>query len=181
MFSILVAFPKNEDANTIKNALVSNGIEVAGVTNTGAQTIAFAGELDGGIVISAYRMRDMHFRELNAYLPRGFKLVLIASPARLAECMDDDIITLNTPLHVKELLGTVQMMQQAAQRREKKDKEKEARIRSNGDKDTILHAKLLLMERNNLSEEEAYRYIQKTSMDSGTNMTEVAEMILCMM
>lgn len=179
MFSIIVAFSKNEDALAIKNALVSNGIEVAGVTNTGAQTIAFAGEQDGGIVISGYRMRDMHFRELNAYLPKSFKMILIASPARLAECLDDDIITLSMPLRVKELLGTVQMMQQAAIKREKK--EKTAVKRSSGEKDIILHAKLLLMERNNLSEEEAYRYIQKTSMDSGTNMTEVAEMILCMM
>ncbi|MFR6582545.1 MAG: ANTAR domain-containing protein [Ruminococcus sp.] len=28
------------------------------------------------------------------------------------------------------------------------------------------------MERNHLSEEDAYRYIQKCSMDSGTNMVE---------
>ena len=34
------------------------------------------------------------------------------------------------------------------------------------------------MERNHLSEEEAYRYIQKSSMDTGTNMVETAQMIL---
>jgi response regulator NasT len=45
----------------------------------------------------------------------------------------------------------------------------------------IQRAKLLLMERNNMSEEEAHRYIQKTSMDSGTNLVEMAEMILSMM
>lgn len=37
---------------------------------------------------------------------------------------------------------------------------------------------MILMQRNHLSEEEAYRYIQKSSMDSGTNMVETAQMIL---
>ena len=39
-------------------------------------------------------------------------------------------------------------------------------------------AKALLMERNHLSEEEAHKYIQKLSMDSGNNLVETAEMIL---
>ncbi len=34
------------------------------------------------------------------------------------------------------------------------------------------------MERNHLSEEEAHKYIQKLSMDSGNNLVETAEMIL---
>ena len=42
-------------------------------------------------------------------------------------------------------------------------------------------AKELLMDRNHLSEEEAHRYIQKCSMDSGTNMVETAQMVLSMM
>ena len=32
-----------------------------------------------------------------------------------------------------------------------------------------------------MTEEEAHRYIQKTSMDSGTNIVETAQMILCLM
>ena len=39
-------------------------------------------------------------------------------------------------------------------------------------------AKLLLMDRNDMTEPEAFRYIQKTSMDMGRTMVESAEMIL---
>ena len=39
-------------------------------------------------------------------------------------------------------------------------------------------AKKLLMERNGMSENEAHRYIQKCSMDSGTNMVETAQMVI---
>ena len=38
-------------------------------------------------------------------------------------------------------------------------------------------AKAVLMERNGFSEEEAHRYIQKRSMDNGTNMVETAYMV----
>ena len=34
------------------------------------------------------------------------------------------------------------------------------------------------MERNGLSEEEAHRYIQKRSMEDGTGLVEISEMIL---
>ena len=42
----------------------------------------------------------------------------------------------------------------------------------------ILKAKALLMERNTMTEPEAYRYIQKCSMDNGTSLTETAQMII---
>ena len=45
----------------------------------------------------------------------------------------------------------------------------------------IKEAKCLLMERNHMSEEEAYRYIQKCSMDSSTSMVETAKMVLTTM
>lgn len=37
------------------------------------------------------------------------------------------------------------------------------------------------MERNNLTEEEAHRYMQKRSMDNGTGLTETAQMILSLL
>ena len=45
----------------------------------------------------------------------------------------------------------------------------------------ISNAKMMLMQRNHLSEDEAYRYIQKLSMDSGTNMVETAQMLLMLL
>ncbi len=62
----------------------------------------------------------------------------------------------------------------------KKDKKKPKRVPG---KNRIIfpNAKMLLMERNHLSEEDAYRYIQKCSMDSGTNMVETAQMVLMLL
>ena len=62
-------------------------------------------------------------------------------------------------------------------RRYKKDK-KGPKKRSEQEENYIRNAKYLLMDRNHLTEEAAYRYIQKCSMDNGTNMVETAQMIL---
>ena len=54
-------------------------------------------------------------------------------------------------------------------------------MRSEEEQKTIDRAKALLMERNGLTEAEAHRYIQKSSMDNGTGVVETAYMILTLM
>lgn len=72
------------------------------------------------------------------------------------------------------------MMLQSMDRRRKK-RRKELKNRDPKQQETIRKAKELLMTRNNMSEEEAHRYLQKSSMDSGANMVETAEMVLSIM
>ena len=55
------------------------------------------------------------------------------------------------------------------------------KVRSEEELALLKAAKELLMERNHMTEEEAHRYIQKCSMDSGTGMVETAQMVLTMM
>ena len=79
-----------------------------------------------------------------------------------------------------DLLNTVEMMLRTQQRRRRKRRE-EAKNRNPAQRAVIEQAKRLLMDRNNLTEEEAHRYLQKNSMDSGTNMIETAQMVLTIM
>lgn len=180
MLSIIIVFPKMEDANNIRNLLQRNSYDVNAVCTTGAQAIGIANELDGGIVISGYRLPDMLYREMNGYLPKGFEMLLIASPAKLSECQEGNIVSLSMPIKSKDLLNTLQLMTYNYMRRKKKEKSR-PKQRSEHEKEIIMKAKLVLMERNNMSEEEAHRYIQKSSMDSGTNLIEMAEMIVSML
>ena len=71
-------------------------------------------------------------------------------------------------------------MSQAQARRRRKQKA-QPRKRSEEDRLLISKAKALLMERNHMTESEAHRYIQKCSMDSGTNMVETAQMVISLM
>ena len=131
-----------------------------------------------GLVISGYRLKDMYYRELAESLPPYFDLVLMGSASTISEA-DAGILSLATPLKVYDLVNTVGMVLTQLERRLRQ--KKQPKKRSQREENYIRNAKFLLMERNHLSEEEAHRYIQKSSMDSGTNMVETAQMILMLM
>ena len=80
----------------------------------------------------------------------------------------------------RRALNTLEMMAAEAQRRRRKQRQLPKR-RSEKEKGILKEAKGVLMERNHMTEEEAHRYIQKCSMDSGTDMVETAQMVLSMM
>ena len=171
MNNIIVAFPKQETAQNLKKILLQNGFHVDAVCSTGSQALQSANELGGGIVICGYRFVDMMYTELHEYLPDQFEMLLVASPANCEERDLENIVCLSTPLKVHEYTIT---------RRRKKQREK-PKQRSKDEQEMIAEAKALLMERNNMTEEEAHRYIQKRSMDNGTGLTETAQMILSLL
>jgi response regulator NasT len=173
-----VAFPKLEDAKKLKNVLNRNGYDDILACNSASQVIAAANESDGGIVLCGYRLADMHYSELYGYLPREFRMLLVASPAKLQDCTIGDIMCLSMPIHSHELVSTLQTMMLSLMRPQKRKVRPQPKRRSEQEQKIIRDAKQLLMNRNNLSEEEAHKYIQKLSMDGGNNLVETAEMIL---
>lgn len=177
MLSIIIAFPREADAENIKAMLLRNGYDVSCVCTNGAQVVSAANVLDGGVVISGYRLLDMHYRELRGYLPGGFEMLLMVSNARLNECRNQDVICLGLPVKAYDLTNTLEMMTYHVNRQRRKNKHI-PKERTRKEQDTILKAKALLMERNHMSEEDAYRYIQKNSMDSQMSLSGTAEMIL---
>lgn len=180
MSDIVVVFPKREIATNIRNILVRGGFEVYGVCTTGAQALQLTDRLDEGIIVCGYRLQDMVYTELRDSVPEAFELLLIASADKWSQNLAEGVVGLQMPIKVYDLLNTVEMMLHTQQRRRKKRREA-AKKRDPAQKAVIERAKRLLMERNNMTEEEAHRYLQKNSMDSGTNMLETAQMVLTIM
>ena len=81
------------------------------------------------------------------------------------------------PIKVNDLISTIEMILQAQIRRRRKSRT-QPRKRNTQEQKTIDDAKALLMDKNNMSEEEAFKYIQKCSMDSGNTMVETALMVM---
>ena len=121
----------------------------------------------------------MYYKQLSDCLPRYYQLLFVGKPEMLQDG-DRGILALSVPVRVSDLINTVSMMLSQLQRSRKKD-QKKPKKRTWQEENYIRNAKFLLMERNHLSEEEAHRYIQKCSMDNGTNMVETAQMILTLM
>lgn len=179
MANIIVAFPKLEDAKFIRSLLQKNGFMVQGAVNRASAVIALANELESGVVICGNRFMDMGHRELLEFLPSGFQMLLVASRQALAQNQGENLVSLAMPVKSQELLSTVDMLLGHTKHRAK-PKKNQTSERTEAQKKLLQEAKRMLMERNNLTEEEAHRYIQKTSMDTGRSAVETAQMLLSM-
>ncbi len=180
MSNIVIAFPKKEVAQNIRKILSQSGYSVQAVCSTGAQALASVNNLENGILICGSRFIDMMYMEIHDYLPPEFQMLLIASPTSIQEREVENLVCLELPMKVHELLQTLEMMEGQIHRRRKRLRNI-PRQRSEEDRQMIEQAKALLMNRNKFSEEEAHRYIQKRSMENGTGLVEVAQMILSLM
>ncbi|MCD7709375.1 MAG: ANTAR domain-containing protein [Clostridiales bacterium] len=180
MTSIVVAFPKRETASNIKKILAQSGYDVHAVCVTGAQVLSGIEELDGGIIICGARFVDMMYTEICECLPENFSVLLIAGADVVRDREGGSLVCLTLPLKVHELLHTVEMMEQEM-RRERKRRRRIPQERTEEERRTLSRAKELLMERNGMTEDEAHRYIQTRSMENGTGLIEVAQMILSLM
>ena len=180
MIGIIVVFPKKENAINIRNLLVRKGVNVTGVATTGAQAMHYAVTVDEGIVVCGYKLKDMMYTDLREYLPESFDMLLVASQDKWSDGLAQGVMGLSMPIKVYDLMNTIEMMLTDIDRRRRKRK-KQLKNRDPKQQETVRKAKELLMARNNMTEEEAHRYLQKSSMDSGTNMVETAEMVLSIM
>lgn len=176
MTNVVVAFSKSEDAKSIKNILMKSGFQVIAVCTSGSQALSSADELSGGILVCGYQFADMLYDELRDLISPSFDMLLISSPGRRPGCLPENIVCLTMPLKVHELVTTLELMTQNHERRRRK--KRQPKTRSEGERIIIDKAKALLMEQNKMTEEEAHRYIQKCSMDSGTNLAETAQMVI---
>ncbi|MCM1104846.1 MAG: response regulator [Clostridium sp.] len=180
MIQIIVVMPKAQDADSIRRILMKSGYANVFAVSSGAKAVSLMQEFDDGIVVSGFRMVDMMYSDVYADMPAGFQMLLLASRDALSTKQEQGMVCLSMPLKVHELLDTLQMMSRGILRRRKKTNSG-AKGRSEEERRLIQEAKALLMTRNHMTEEEAHRYIQKCSMDSGTNLVETAQMVLAMM
>ena len=177
MGSVLIVMPKSEDAYHISDMLGAHGqmmdIEVC---QTAADVLRISHDRDFGVVICTRQLKDMSYMEMAGYLPDYFGMIVLTKDPGL-DIYSDNIIKLMMPFKPRELISTIDMITSVFVRRIRKKGNIPIK-RSSAEKQIIEDAKRLLMERNAMSEPEAFRYIQKSSMDTGRTMVESAQMIL---
>jgi len=177
MGSILIAMPKYDDANHLSELLSRQGVLLdIEVCQTAAEVLRISNDRDYGVVICTKSMKDMGYVELAEYLPQSFGMIILTKDMTI-ETFSERMVKLIMPFKTRELLSTVDMLTGAYVRRVKK-KEHAPVKRSAVETRIIDEAKKLLMDRNGMSEPEAFRYIQKSSMDMGRSMVESAQMIM---
>ena len=98
MVNTVVAFPKIENAKSVRNLLVRGGYDVSAVCQSGAQALAAADRLGSGIIVCGYRFPDMVYDELYENVRPSFEMLLVASPRIIEEGTADGVIKVAMPL-----------------------------------------------------------------------------------
>ncbi len=174
MEKIVVAFENENNRKRICDMLEANGIQVKVSCRSGSEAIRAIRKMSGGIVISGYKLSEMTASDL-AYDLNGIAMVLIIAPQQQLElCVNENMFKLPTPFSRGDLVSSVRMLLQM------QEKHYRAVPPRRSEKDTadINKAKELLMNKNGMSEEEAHRFIQRKSMDTGAKAAETARLII---
>lgn len=176
MGSIVVVMPRYEDSSKIADVISRSGIYAEHIICTsGNEVLRKVAEQDISVVICTKTLSDMGYEELSTYLPGKVNLLLLTKDAGLVP-FSSNIVRVLLPFKVEDLISTLRMLVPDSFYKPKPSKPK----RSPEEQKVIDDAKAILMDRNSMTEPEAFRYIQKTSMDMGRTMIESAQMILAM-
>ncbi len=176
MGAIIVAMPKHDDSDRIADIIKHSDIwEEVFICDTGSEVLRKIEDMNISLVVCTRKLRDMGYEELYDYLPASVNMLLLSKDVN-TELFSSNIIILQMPFKQLDLINSIRMLEPEGYRRIGR----RPPPRSGTDKQTIDEAKLLLMNRNNMTEPEAYRYLQKNSMDMGRTLTETARMILAL-
>ena len=177
MASVLIAMPKHEDADRIAEMLKKGEFSAETyVCRSAAETLGIASDLQHGIVICMKNLPDMNFAETFECLPSGFSMIVITGDTSL-EFSSERMRKISIPFKITELFNTVESLLRFSTDTGQLVRRKR---RSAAEQQEIDAAKRSLMKAKSMTEPEAYRYIQKYSMDAGRSMVESARMVLAL-
>lgn len=174
MEQVIVAFESEKTCGRIKDILENSGTASCLVCRSGDQVRRYANKQHIAVVICGYKLADETAEDILGDLPAVCAMLLLAPQNRLDMVRSDSLFSLPAPVSRSELIASVRMLLQLGGRQESNIQSR----RNQEERRQIQSAKELLMERYSLTEEQAHRFLQKKSMDTGMKLSETARLVL---
>ncbi len=169
---------------TLGDALKRLGFEVIGEGASGAEAVHLAQKLKPDVLFLAVGLQDMDGLTVAAHILETLPIPILI----LSSHLDQELIQrakdagvmayLLKPLREEELLPAIELAISRFEEFNALRKENADLKRILEDRKLIERAKGILMERERISEQQAFARIQKTSMNTRRSMAEIAQAIL---
>lgn len=169
---------------TLGGALKRLGFEVIGEGASGAEAVHLAQKLKPDVLFLAVGLPDMDGLTVAAHILETLPIPILI----LSSHLDQELIRrakeggvmayLPKPLREEELLPAIELAISRFEEFSALRKENADLKRILEDRKLIERAKGILMEREQISEQQAFARIQKTSMNTRRSMAEIAQAIL---
>ena len=174
MEKVIVAFESDKSCWRVKEILETSGTAACIICKSADQVKRAVNKQHITTVVCGYKLSDESAEGLLDDLPPTCSMLVVAVQGLLDLCQSDDVFKLASPVSKGDLVASVRMLLQVGHRLEKFVKPR----RSEEERAVIDQAKQLLMARNGMTEEQAHRFLQKRSMDSGAKMIQTAQLVL---
>jgi len=181
---ITVALHNTEAAEKIRYALQRSGYGVGEVCTSGGEALRRVRMGSTDILLINLEMPDMTGLDVATIVgdENLCSVILFVSQDKRALCMDIvadyDITLFPKPVNMSALLNTIDVVYQNRRRMGRMERELTELKTGLENRKLVERAKGILMKRKSISEAEAYRRIQKMSMDSRVAMKDIALKII---
>ena len=173
MRQVIVAFERQSNCEKLRELLEGSGEFSCLLCHSGAQVRRAAGKLGASVIVCGFKLADEGCEALFGDLPRQCAMLMVAPQAQLELCETEGIFKLPAPIRRSELLASLRMLAQLTQGPDRPPAQRTVEERA-----LVEQAKSVLMERHGMTEEQAHRFLQKTSMDHGARLTDTARWVL---
>lgn len=181
---LIIADGQKLSKESLKKTLMEKGLEIVGEASSGKEVIELNLDLKPDLIFMDINMQDLNgnntAREINLTNPTPIILSTAENDTGVMESakIEGIMLCLVKPLNEKELVPNIEI---AITR----FNEHKVALKDNADlkaqlqaRKLIEKAKGIIMEKYNISEPDAFRKIQKASMDRHRSMQEISESII---
>ena len=173
MEQLILAFTKEETTARIRRMLEGSGYTVRAAAHSAPELYRHLANADDVLVVMGYKIGTDTVDDVFDALRRGQKLMSVVKAERQDMIDNEEIFVLPLPINRERLLSSIEVFLGAIKRETKRTS------RRSGDEEEIIErAKLYLMEKYRMTEQQAHRFIQKRSMDTGAKFIDTARQIL---
>ncbi|MCX8129669.1 MAG: ANTAR domain-containing protein [Clostridia bacterium] len=181
---ILLAMSNDASISKLRVILVENGYTVVDQAKDGNECLRKIRALKPDLVILDYGLPLMNGFEVSKVVieDKVCDIILIISPAQEGLISniksENNFVCMSKPLNKPSLINTIDLMVKNKRRIRELEQEIETLKASLDTRKEVEKAKGLLMKHLSLSEAEAFKRIQRQSMDRGIPMKEIAKAII---
>ncbi len=182
--NILLTLRQQESIEQIRGILSTRGYFIVDSCTSGMQALRTAGYHQIDIAVVGFMLSDMPGLNFASDLQsqHNCSVLMITPPEQISYVRQNagtnDIVCLPRPVTPQSLLTSIDLILQYRERIQSLTRETH-KLRLDLERRSLAEkAKTLLMNRFNMGESEAWRQMQKQSMDTGKPLTEVAEAII---
>ncbi len=165
--NIIIAFSSNNICNSISNILNKNGIDFDYICKTASSLRKCCSYYENGIIICSTSFLDEPIYNIIEDFYKDFIFILIGSNDKLNLYSGEKVYKLCTPIKQEDIISSLDLAYYKISENLQNKKHK-----------ILKEAKNLLMLNYNICEEQAHKYIQKKSMDTGKKNIDIAKIII---